>query len=65
MDLWNTIPFELRSSVSIDAFKRRLKMYLFKLAFLTFSIFKININLSFNKAFFNFGVFLSIFPSSL
>ena len=31
--LWNSIPLELRSSSSIDIFKRHLKTYLFKQAF--------------------------------
>ena len=31
--LWNSIPLELRSSSSIDIFKRHLKTYLFKKAF--------------------------------
>ena len=31
--LWNTIPLELRTSASIDIFKKHLKTYLFKQAF--------------------------------
>ena len=31
--LWNTLPFELRLSDSGDALKKRLKTYLFKMAF--------------------------------
>ena len=31
--LWNTIPLKLRTSASIDIFKKHLKTYLFKQAF--------------------------------
>ena len=31
--LWNSLPPDLRSEVSVDTFKKRLKTHLFKLAF--------------------------------
>ena len=31
--LWNALPIDIRSAVSVDAFKKQLKTYLFKLAF--------------------------------
>ena len=43
--LWNSIPLELRSSTSIDIFKRHLKTYLFKQAFKIFYFFFMIFNL--------------------
>ena len=31
--LWNTLPLDLRLCSTIDTFKKRLKTYLFKMAF--------------------------------
>ena len=43
--LWNNLPLEIRKAPNIDNFKKLLKMFLFKKAFL-------NVQLRFNKVIF-------------
>ena len=37
--LWNNLPADIRQSGSVDAFKSKLKTYLFDLAFYYFTVF--------------------------